>query len=200
QAAGKIPVNFRALQVDAMTISAHKLHGPRGVGGLLLRHGAQVTPQLHGGGQQLAQRPGTEPVELGLAMAAALRLAIEEAPRYESLYRLRQQIETELQTIDPTCVIHGADSARLPQTISVSFLGIDRQALVMALDLAGVCISTGSACASGSSEPSPVLLAMGLENEQIESAVRFSLGRDSTAEETVEAARRISNCIKELRR
>ncbi|UUO06714.1 cysteine desulfurase [Blastopirellula sp. J2-11] len=200
QAVGKMPVNFHALQVDAMTITAHKLHGPRGVGGLVLRHGVQLSPQLHGGGQQLAKRPGTEAAELAIGMAKALRISIEAAPQYQALVGLRIELETELRQIDPTCVIHGAKSERLPHTISVSFPGIDRQALVMALDMAGVGISTGSACASGSSERSPVLIAMGLENEQIESAVRISLGRDTTRDEVLEALRRISKCINDLRR
>ncbi|EAQ80716.1 cysteine desulfurase family protein [Blastopirellula marina] len=200
QAVGKIPVSFRELQVDAMTITAHKLHGPRGVGGLIVRHSVQLSPQLHGGGQQLAQRPGTEPIEMGLAMAEALRISIAAAPSYQALVGLRTELEAALRQIDPSCVIHGADSARLPHTVSVSFPGIDRQALVMALDMSGVCISTGSACASGSSERSPVLIAMQLENEQIESAVRISLGRDTTRDEVLEALRRISKCVNDLRR
>ncbi|MCC9606759.1 cysteine desulfurase [Blastopirellula sp. JC732] len=199
QAIGKIPVSFRDLGVDAMTITAHKLHGPRGVGGLILRHGVQLSPQLHGGGQQLAKRPGTEPVELGIAMAKAMRLSLQSAEKYANLAEMRTEMEAELHQIDPSAVIHGAEVGRLPHTISVSFPGIDRQALVMALDLAGVCISTGSACASGSSERSPVLIAMGLENDQIESAVRISLGRDTTRDEVAEGLRRISNCINNLR-
>lgn len=199
QAVGKADVNFRALEVDALTLTAHKLHGPRGVGGLVLRHGVQISPQLHGGGQQLAKRPGTEPVELGVAMAKALTLSIESAAEYAAVAQLRAEMEQQLREIDPTAIIHGAEVERLPHTISVSFPGIDRQALVMALDLSGVCISTGSACASGSSERSPVLIAMGLENDQIESAVRISLGRDTSRDEVAESLRRISKCINSLR-
>lgn len=199
QAVGKVAVNFRALGVDALTLTAHKLHGPRGIGGLILRHGVQISPQLHGGGQQLAKRPGTEPVELGIAMAKAVALSLDAAPQYAALSQIRAKLEAELRVIDPSAIIQGADAERLPHTISVSFPGIDRQALVMALDLAGVCISTGSACASGSSERSPVLIAMGLENDQIESAVRISLGRDTSHDEVAEGLRRISNCINSLR-
>ncbi|TWT38442.1 cysteine desulfurase family protein [Blastopirellula retiformator] len=199
QAVGKSDVQFRELGVDALTLTAHKMHGPRGVGGLVLRHGVQISPQLHGGGQQLAKRPGTEPVELGIAMTEALRLSLAAKADYAEIAQLRAEMEASLREIDPTAVIHGADVARLPHTISVSFPGIDRQALVMAVDLAGVCISTGSACASGSSERSPVLIAMGLENDQIESAVRISLGRDTTGDEAREALSRISKCVNNLR-
>jgi cysteine desulfurase len=201
QAVGKIPVDFRALGVDALSCTAHKFHGPLGIGALIVRHGVSLDPLMFGGFQQAGLRPGTESVALAVGMVAALEAWAREAnSRRSRLSDLRDQLERTLRAADPAAVVVGAAAPRLPHTSNIAFVGLDRQAIVMALDLAGVACSTGSACASGSSEPSPALVAMGLPEEQISGSVRFSLGAATTAAEIDEAARRILNVCNNLRR
>jgi cysteine desulfurase len=200
QAVGKIPVDFRKLNVTSLSFCAHKFHGPRGIGGLLVRDRVAVEPLMQGGFQQGGLRPGTEPVELIVGMAAALRLWKQEAEsRQARLMALRDRFEQTLCEAAPELVIHGRQVARLPHTSNISFPGVNRQALVMALDLAGIACSTGSACASGSSEPSPVLLAMGLAEAWVESALRFSWGVLNTTSEVDLAADCILRLYRDLR-
>lgn len=228
QAVGKVPVNFRGLGVAAMTIAAHKFHGPRGIGALLLRGDVPLEPLHWGGFHQHGLRPGTECVALAVGMHVALAgFQREQAARIERIGRLRDRFEARLCRGWPNVVIHGCtrdriddnncgsnrDSdggsdcdrthgggaaaagtdrgRRLPGASNISFPGFDRQALQMALDLAGVACSTGSACASGSREPSPTLVAMGLPAALVQSSVRFSLGATTTEAEIDDAAGRI---------
>ncbi len=203
QGIGKIPVNFRALGASAMTVTPHKFHGPRGIGALVLNDRVTLNPSMFGGSQQLAMRPGTESVELAIGFERALQLAIEALPEASiGMQTLRDRLELLLVDLigEDEMVIIGRDAPRLPHTSNVAFPGIERQALVMALDMAGVACSTGSACASGSSEPSPTLIAMGLPEEVISSSIRLSLSRFTTEPEVDEVASRISNCVKHLRR
>jgi cysteine desulfurase len=200
QAVGKIPVNFRKLFVDAMSVAPHKFHGPLGIGALVVKHGLKLQPQLFGGFQQAGQRPGTENVALAVGFHEALKLAVTEmTDRAERMRSLRDQLESTLRAEFADMVVIGKDASRLPNTSCVSFPGLDRQALVMALDLAGVACSTGSACASGSSNPSPTLLAMGLPEAVIRGAIRLSLGAFTTAAEIAEASQRIIKTVKHLR-
>lgn len=201
QAIGKLAVNFRELGVAAMTIAAHKVHGPIGIGGLLVRHDAQLTPQMFGGFQQGGLRPGTESAALAVGFQRTLEIAEEErATRVVHLRELRDHLQALLQEHIPESVVIGADIPRLPNTLCISFPPLDRQALVMALDLAGVACSTGSACASGSSEASPTLVAMGLPEAIVKSAIRLSLGAFTKAAEIESAAGRIVNTVNQLRR
>ena len=191
QAIGKIPLRFRDLDVDAMTITAHKLHGPVGVGALVLRHSAKIAPHHFGGFQQLGLRPGTESPILAAAFAASVSIAMAELTETNArMTRMRQKLEQSLMADLPNASILGIVSPRLPHTTSIAFPEIDRQALQLALDHAGIACSTGSACASGSSQPSHVLQAMGLPTDVIRGAVRFSLSRETTDEE-IESARSI---------
>lgn len=200
QAIGKVAVHFRDLGVAAMTIAPHKFHGPLGVGALLLRHGTQLQPLLFGGFQQQGHRPGTENVALAVGLFETVRLATQElAARAARLQALRDKLEQQLQEAFPDLVIIGEQSSRLPHTSCLAFPGVDRQALIMALDLAGVACSTGSACASGSSEPSPTLLAMGFPDDVLSAAFRLSLGAFTTELEVAEAARRIMKVVKHLK-
>jgi cysteine desulfurase len=200
QAVGKIPVHFRGLGADAMTVAPHKFHGPLGIGALIIKHGIKLQPQLFGGFQQAGIRPGTENVALAVGFHTALKLAITElAKRAAQMQSLRDELEEALRAELDKVVIIGESEARLPNTSCISFPGLDRQALVMALDLTGVACSTGSACASGSSEPSPSLVAMGLPQAVIQGAIRFSLGAFTTAEEITEAGRRIIKAVNHLR-
>jgi cysteine desulfurase len=201
QAVGKIPVSFRELGVTAMSVAPHKFHGPLGIGGLLLKHDVKLHPLFHGGFQQAGLRPGTESVSLAVGFYTALVMADRElAEREARMTALREELESLLLAGAPSAVIIGGSSPRLPTTTCIAFPGINRQALVMALDMAGVACSTGSACASGSSEPSATLVAMGLPQEQIESAIRLSLSTLTTAAEVHEAAQRILKCVNHLRR
>lgn len=192
QVPGKLPLDFRRLGVDAMTIAAHKFHGPIGIGALVLRAGLRPIPQLCGGHQQAGLRPGTEPVVLAVGLHAALTAwQREQDARRQRLESLRDQLEQSLLSACPKLRVNGAAAPRLPHTSNISFPSVDGQALLMALDLAGVACSTGSACASGASQGSPTLLAMGVEKSLARGSLRFSLGATSTAVEVAEAARRI---------
>ena len=201
QAVGKIPVNFRELGITAMSVAPHKFHGPLGIGGLLLQHDAKLQPLFQGGFQQGGLRPGTESAALAVGFYTALVLADRElAERQMRMTALRENLESQLLAGAANAIIIGASSPRLPTTTCIAFPGINRQALVMALDMAGVACSTGSACASGSSEPSATLVAMGLPQDQIEGAIRLSLNALTTAAEVSEGAQRILKCVNHLRR
>jgi cysteine desulfurase len=200
QVAGKLPVHFRELGVAAMTVAAHKFHGPLGVGALLLREDVQLEPHVFGGFQQSGLRPGTESVALAVGMEAALRVfERDQAERTERIERLRNRLEAALQAAYPALVVNGCDAPRLPGTSNVAFVRLDRQELLLALDMAGVCCSTGSACASGSSEPSPVLKAMGLSAEVVGSSLRLSLGATTTEAEIDDAISRILSVCEKMR-
>ena len=199
QVVGKLPVNFTQLDVDAFTFSGHKFNGPKGIGGLLVRAGVELKPRQFGGFQQAGKRPGTEAVSLAVGMHVALQhWRREQETRAQQLAALRDRFEAGLRAAGLNIVVHGADAPRLPHTSNISFLGHNRQSLLMALDLAGVACSTGSACASGSTDPSPALLAMGVEQGAWESALRFSLGYFTTAAHVDQAVQRICNVVKNL--
>lgn len=197
QAVGKLPVRFHELGAATLSLSAHKFHGPKGVGALLVRRGTRLAPLLHGGHQQQGRRPGTEPVALVVGLARALELAHEEmAARRERVSKLRHMLQ-RLQTDAAPVEVNG--DAGVPHTLNISFLGCRADALLMNLDLAGVACATGSACSSGSLLPSPVLQALGIAGDRLHSAMRFSLSALLTEEEVEEAGRRIVGVVKRLR-
>jgi len=184
QAAGKVAVDFRTLEVDYLVVSAHKLGGPKGAGALMVRRGAPLAPLFRGSGHEHGRRGGTEnlPGIVGLGAAAewATRDLGSEAMR---LMPLRLRLEAGVREVAPGSVIHGADAPRLPNTVNVSFPGARSDHLLMALDARGIAVSAGAACASGAVEPSPVLKAMGVRRELAVCAVRLSMGRTTTAAE-----------------
>jgi cysteine desulfurase len=183
QAPAWLAVDVAGLGVDALSLSAHKIGGPKGVGLLYTRRGLPIVPLVHGGGQEFARRPGTQNVAGIIGMVRALELAVAE--RAESSRRagvLRDRLEAGIRAAIPDVRING-DGARLPNIANVSFADVESQALLVALDLAGVAVSAGSACTSGSLEPSHVLAGMGLEPRWRSSAIRFSLGRTTSASE-----------------
>ena len=197
QAAGKIPIRFHELRVTAMSVAAHKLGGPRGIGALLVRNGIKLTPILHGATQQLGERPGTESVVLPIAFMAALNAWEQNRAVWMTrIESLRNRFESALSDYFPSAIVNGRNVRRLPTTSNIACVGHDRQALFMALDLAGVCCSTGSACASGSSERSPTLVAMNLPENIVESSLRFSIGATTTVDEIDEALQRIKLVLK----
>ncbi len=200
QVAGKLPVDFRRLGVAAMTIAAHKFQGPLDIGALILRHGVAVEPLHYGGHQQGGLRPGTESVALAVGMATALELWQQEQPAHaQRLQSLRNRFEARLRGGCPDLLVNGGAALRLPHTSNIAFLGIDGQVLLVALDMAGVVCSVGSACSSGSSELSPTLQAMGLPKPVVASSLRFSLGATTTTQEIDEAVRRVLHVVGELR-
>jgi cysteine desulfurase len=205
QATGKLAINFGDLGAGAMTIAAHKFGGPLGIGALIVRDGVEVSPKFRGGFQQAGTRPGTESVVLAVGMRTAIELWHMRRNDWSTrIGRLRDSFEAELcrEGALTTCqpVVIGGGAPRLPTTSNIAFVGLDRQQLFLALDQAGVACSTGSACASGSSEPSPVHLAMGLGQQTISSALRFSFGVTTTGEDIEEGRRRIISVCNGLRR
>ncbi len=193
QAVGRIPVDFHAMGVATLAASAHKFHGPVGVGLLLVRAGVRLGSRLFGGGQQQGRRPGTIAVPLAVGLARALELwQADASARIERWTRLRDRLEDRLvAALGTGRVVRNGPSEpmlRLPQTLNLGFPGIDGDALLMQLDLAGVCASLGSACASGSTRPSPTLIAMRVPDDRLRSSVRFSLGATTTEAEIDAAA------------
>jgi cysteine desulfurase len=201
QVVGKLPVDFAALGAATLAFSAHKFHGPTGIGALLVRGGIELQPIFTGGFQQGGLRPGTEPVALIVGMHKALELwRKDHEERLRRVTNLRDRFEQALIARLPDVEINGSAAARLPHTSNVAFPGLDRRALAMALDLEGVACSTGSACASGSSEPSPVLIAMGLSDEVVAGSLRFSLGATTTEAEIDAAVERVISVVQRLRK
>jgi cysteine desulfurase len=199
-AVGKIPVRFRQLGVTSLTLSAHKFHGPAGIGALLVRREAKLRPQLWGGHQQQGRRPGTEPVALAVGLAAALELAEQE--NSERLYHITELyflLLKRLQALAAPIVVNGPVGGGVPHTLNVSFPGCRADVLLMNLDLAGVACSTGSACSSGSLLPSPVLQAMRVPEPVLQSAMRFSFSHLLTAESVADAAERVARVVRRLR-
>lgn len=197
QAVGKVPVNVDA--VDLLTVAAHKFHGPKGVGALWVRPGTPVAAQLAGGGQEFALRAGTENIAGIAGMAEAVRLACNgleaNARRMEALRARLLAGLRELGGVE----VHGPPEWRSPHILCVSLEKVEGEAAVLALDAEGVCVSTGSACASGSHEASPVLTAMGVPPEAIRGSVRFGLSSLTTEEEIDTALAAVRRVVKRLR-
>jgi cysteine desulfurase len=178
QAAGKIPIDVSAIACDTLSVSAHKMHAPKGIGALYVRRGVSMAAHVVGGAQERRRRAGTENVPLAAAFGAAAALPSAA----EKMAALRDRFESRMRAAMDV-IINGADVSRLPNTSNITFPNADGEGLVIALDLSGVAVSTGSACSSGRVEPSSVLLAMGLSPDEARSTVRFSLSRFTTEEE-----------------
>jgi cysteine desulfurase len=201
QAVGKIPVDFRGLGVTSLSFGAHKFHGPRGVGGLLVAENAKLSPLLKGGHQEAERRAGTEPVALIAGMAVALGAwRTAHAERSSQVQQRRDLLQQLLLERCAPAVVNAMEATRLPNTLNISFPGVDGEALLVALDLEGVACSLGTTCASGSSEPAAILVAMGLSADLYRSAVRFSLSFLNSQAEIEIAAERISRVVVALRK
>ncbi|HEX2077456.1 MAG TPA: cysteine desulfurase family protein [Longimicrobium sp.] len=200
QALGKLPVRVDRVPADLLAFSAHKLGGPRGAGALFVRRGTRLEPMLHGGGQERGLRPGTEDVAAATAFAVAAERA--EAEREETMARvaaLRDRLEAGLCERVAGLVVNAAGAPRLPTISNVSVPGADPEMLLPALDMEGVAASSGSACNSGAVSASHVLTAMGLPVELAGPSVRFSLGRDSTAEDVERALEVFPRVVERVR-
>ena len=196
QAVGKIGVDVRALGVDALTLSAHKIAGPKGVGALWLRDGLDVEPLVRGGHQERERRPGTENV-VGIVGFGAAATEVDPAA-WAAVATLGDRLEQGILAI-PGTRIHGADRPRVGGTVNAGFAGARGQDLVIALDLEGIAASTGAACTSGSVKPSEVLLGLGLAPGQALEAVRFSLGRGTTEAQIDEVVERLVPLVQRAR-
>jgi cysteine desulfurase len=180
QAPGRIPVDVRALDVDLLTLSAHKMGGPQGAGALYIRDSVTLAPLLRGGGQERRRRAGTENVAAIAGFGVAAWLTAEDPGLNARLAVLRDEMEARLLAIAPDVTIHGRAAPRVCNTSCFGVPGLLAETLLIALDLAGIAVSSGAACSSGAVEPSPVLLAMGVPEAAAREAIRVSLGWDST--------------------
>jgi cysteine desulfurase len=181
QAVGKVPVSVTKLSCTLLTISGHKIGAPKGIGALIVRDRKAVEAIIHGGGQQFGIRPGTENVAGAVALGRAAQLAAaEQSSLAERLCALRNELASRLKAAVPDVVINAEGSSRAPHLLSVAVEGADSEALIMHLDLAGVAVSSGSACSTGAVEPSHVLVAMGVARDLALGSIRFSLGRETT--------------------
>ncbi|HXI11222.1 MAG TPA: cysteine desulfurase family protein [Thermoanaerobaculia bacterium] len=193
QACGKIAVDVEELGVDSLSLAAHKMHGPKGIGALYVREGTKVASFLVGGAQERRRRAGTENAPLAAAFGAAAGIAslVESG----TMAVLRDRIEVDLMQAFPVSTINSGKTGRLPNTSNICFRDHDGESIVIALDLAGIAVSTGSACSSGRIEPSHVLIAMGLSEEDARSSVRISLSRLTTASQVETALRTMRELI-----
>ena len=199
QVAGKMPLNLKQTPVDLLTISAHKFHGPKGVGALYVRRGITFRPFLVGGHQERGRRGGTENVAGIVGMGKAAELALKDKPEEERRVRaLRDRLEKSLLESCPDSRVNGDNEMRLSNTLNMSFKFLEGEAILVLLDQYGICASTGSACTAGSAEPSHVLRAMGVPPDWIQGAVRFSLSCYTTEEEVLSVNQKVPSIVQRL--
>ncbi|MCS6924739.1 MAG: cysteine desulfurase [Candidatus Binatia bacterium] len=184
QGAGKLPLDVDALGVDLLSLSAHKIYGPKGIGALYIRKGTPFAPLLRGGAQERERRPGTENVAAAVGFGVAAALAARELEASATrFFQLTTKLWQGIRARIPEVFLNGPEHDRLPNTLNVGFVGASGEGLMMGLDLAGIAVSTGSACAAGALEPSHVLLALGRDPSAAQSAIRFSVGKETTEQE-----------------
>ena len=199
QAAGHIPVNVKKQNIDMLSLSAHKFHGPRGIGALYVKRGIELTSLMEGGGQERGKRPGTENLPAIMGMAAALKeectlMEQNEAKVIAMRYRLIQGLSQI-----PYSILNGSREKRLPGNVNFCFEGVSGESLLLLLDSRGICASSGSACASGALDPSPVLLSLGLAPEIAQGSLRISLDISNTEEEIDYMLEVIPQVVEQLR-
>lgn len=200
QSVGKIPVNVEELQVDLLTISSHKIYGPKGTGALYIRRGTAIDPLLCGGSQEKAVRPGTENVPGIVGLGKAIELAAGElAHESVRLVRLRDQLIRNVLTSIPDVRLNGHPTERLPHNVNVSFAGVEGETLIQGLDARGIAVSAGSACTSGTLEPSHVLLSLGVERGLALGTLRISLGRSTSDEDIDVVTEELKEMVQQLR-
>jgi cysteine desulfurase len=201
QAAGKVAINVNEIGCDLLTISGHKMHAPQGVGAVYVRKGTILQPMLHGGRHERSRRAGTENVPGIVALGKAAELARLGLANGEvaRIAALRDRLERTLLAEIDIAGVNGAGAPRVPNTANIHFDHIEGEALIIALDLKGLAVSTGAACSSGAIEPSHVLLAMGLRPDQARASIRFSLGKQNTEDEVDFALSLIPSTVAKLR-
>jgi len=200
QSIGKIPVDVNELNVDMLSLSSHKIYGPKGVGALYVRKGVRILPYMHGGGQESKKRAGTHNVPgivgLGKAAEIAQATASAEAAR---LTALRDRLIDGILTRIPDCRLNGHRTKRLPNNVNVSIEGVEGESMILQLDAAGICVSSGSACTSGDLSASHVLLALGLPHELAHGSLRLTLGRENTDAEVDKVLQVLPGIVSKLR-
>ena len=200
QAVGAVPINVKEWNVDMLSLSGHKFHAPKGVGALYVRKGIRITNLIYGGAQERGLRAGTENLPGIVALGKAIELAVAEIPEYtERLTKLRDKLIDGILASIPDVQLNGHRTQRLPGNVNVSIRYVEGEALLMRLDLAGVAASSGSACTSGSLDPSHVLLAIGLPHEIAHGSLRLSLGNDTTEEDVDYVLETLPNIVTTLR-
>jgi cysteine desulfurase len=201
QAAGKIPIDVNAIGCDVLSISGHKMHAPQGVGALYVRKGTQLQPLFYGGRHERSRRAGTENVPgiVGLGKAAEIAMQGFERGDDKKMFGLRDRLQQGILAQVEGAGVNGGGASRVPNTTNIYIDHIDGEAMVIALDLKGLAVSTGAACSSGAVEPSHVLIAMGLRPEQARASLRFSLGKQNTEEEIDFALALVPETVARLR-
>jgi cysteine desulfurase len=200
QSVGKIPVSARSLGIDLLSLSGHKFGGPKGTGALWVRRAVRIFPFMTGGKQERSRRAGTENVPGLAGLGVAATAARESLAKMPALAALRDELEREILAKVPGTTVNGDPTRRVPNTTNISFDGIEAESLLIALDLEGVAVSTGSACSSGSLEPSHVLRAMGLAHARTRNSLRFSLGLSNTRDEIAFVVGKLPVLVEKLRR
>ena len=200
QAFGQVPINVDEMNIDMLSSSGHKLNGPKGIGFLYIRKGVKIRSFVHGGAQERSRRAGTENIPgivgLGAAVERAMRI-MDSKTRKE--IELRDYLIGRLENEIPHCWLNGHRTKRLPNNINFSFLFIEGESMLIMLDMKGICASSGSACTSGSLDPSHVLLAIGLKHEEAHGSLRLTLSEDSTKEEMDIVAEEVKKIVQRLR-
>lgn len=200
QTLGKIPVDVQALGVDLLTCSGHKIHGPKGIGALYVRRGVRLESQMHGGHHERDRRAGTESVPLIVGLARAIELAVSAIPeRMEPIRQLRDHLEDQLLRRIPGTSRNGDPGRRVPHIANLNFDFVEGEGLQISLDLKGIAVSTGSACASGSTEPSHVLVAIGHDRESGRGSLRFSFSKENCPEDVEAVLETLPGIIEKLR-
>lgn len=200
QAVGFLDINVRNLGVDLMSFNAGKIYGPKGVGALYIKKGTKLIPQIQGGGQEYRMRAGTENVAAIVGMGEAFKLAVAEKDReYARLQQLRDILIEGIEKNIPKVYLNGHRTKRLPNNVNFSFEGIEGETILLRLDMEGICVSSGSACTSGTVDPSHVLLSIGVPYEIAHGSVRFSLGKDTTQEEVLYVIEKMKEIVADMR-
>ncbi len=197
QAFGKIPIDVASLGVDLLTISAHKIHGPKGVGALFVKRGVTIEALIGGGKQEAGLRAGTENVPGIIGFAAAADLALRRLPKMNDVAALRDRLQSSALQLVPKAMVNGSQSQRLPNTLNITLPSFRGESVVFKLDRLGIALSSGSACKSGSPDPSHALLALGLTEDEAHCALRFSLGTGNTAEEIAQTIKALEELVRE---
>ncbi len=198
QAVGAVPINLESLPVDMLSLSGHKIHAPKGVGALFIRRGVSIDNLIDGGGQERRRRGGTENVAFAVALARALADAVEALPDMERVVELRDRLIRSLCAI-PYSRLNGDPHNRLPGNCNISFSCIEGESMLLWLDMAGICASTGSACSSDSLDPSHVLLAIGVPHEQAHGSLRLSISHETTEEDVSYILEQVPAIVERLR-
>jgi cysteine sulfinate desulfinase/cysteine desulfurase-like protein len=198
QAVGKIKVDVKDLDVDLLSLSGHKLHGPKGVGALYVKKGVKLEPLIHGGDQEAGLRAGTENVPAIVGLGRAAELAQGGIRKAEEIGSLRDQLQVAVQQLVPEAELNGRADDRLPNTLNMTLPELRGESLVVAMDQHGISLSSGSACKSGSPDPTHVLMAMGRTEVQAHCAIRFSLSRETTEQDIEDTTTALEEVLEEM--